>query len=172
MWSEKIRTIPNFPKEGILFRDITPVFADARAFSGLLDELEKHIGDATHIAGIEARGFIVGAALAQRADLPFIAVRKAGKLPCDTITTSYALEYGEATIEIDASALSEGDRVLIVDDLLATGGSALAAASLIEALGATVSSILCAIDLPEIGGSRLLREKGYSFKAIIEFEGH
>ena len=171
-WSDSIRTIPDFPKPGILFRDITPVFSDANAFSQLTDALADLVGDATHIAGIEARGFIIGAPLAQRVKLPFIAIRKAGKLPCDTVTASYELEYGTATIEIDKASLSTGDRVLIVDDLLATGGSALAAISLVEQLGARVSSVLCAIDLPEIGGSTKLREKGYSFEALVSFTGH
>jgi adenine phosphoribosyltransferase len=171
MWSDQIRTIPDFPKPGILFRDITPVFADAQAFSELLDVFETHVGDATHIAGIEARGFIIGAALAQRINLPFVVIRKAGKLPCDTVSESYALEYGEATIELDASALSPSDRVLIVDDLLATGGSALAAISLVEQLGASVSAVVCAIDLPDIGGSTRLRGKGYRFDSLVEFKG-
>ena len=172
MWSDHIRTIPNFPKEGILFRDITPVFAHPHAFSGLISELSEHIGDATHIAGIEARGFIIGAALAQKVGLPFVAIRKAGKLPCETVSAAYELEYGSATIELDASALTKGDQVLIVDDLLATGGSALAAASLVEQLGASVSSVVCAIDLPTIGGSTRVREKGYAFAALVRFEGH
>ena len=171
-WSDVIRTIPNFPKEGILFRDITPVFSNPRAFSELIGEFSKKIGDATHIAGIEARGFIVGAALAHQVELPFVTIRKAGKLPCDTVSASYELEYAEAVIEIDATAIGPQDRVLIVDDLLATGGSALAAISLVETLGASVSSVLCAIDLPEIGGSTKLREKGYSFDALVSFEGH
>ena len=171
-WSDAIRTIPNFPKEGILFRDITPVFTDPRSFSQLLDELAAHVGDATHIAGIEARGFIIGAALAQKVALPFVAIRKAGKLPCDTVRASYELEYGEAVIEVDATVLGPGDRVLIMDDLLATGGSALAAASLVEQLGASVSKVVCAIDLPDIGGSQKLRERGYDFTALVNFEGH
>ena len=172
VWSDAIRTIPNFPKEGILFRDITPVFADPRAFAQLIDELSLRVGDATHIAGIEARGFIIGAPLAERAQLPFVAIRKAGKLPCDTVSASYELEYADAVIEIDATALGPGDRVLIVDDLLATGGSALAAASLVEQLGASVSSVVCAIDLPDIGGSQKLRERGYDFTALVRFSGH
>lgn len=172
MWSDHIRTIPDFPKEGILFRDITPVFSDAAAFSELIDALAALVDDASHIAGIEARGFIIGAALAQRVQLPFVAIRKAGKLPCKTVSESYELEYGSATIEIDASALATGDRVLIIDDLLATGGSALAAVSLVEKLGASVSSVACAIDLPDIGGSARVREKGYRFDALVSFTGH
>jgi len=170
-WSDHIRTIPDFPKKGILFRDITPVFYDVSSFSKLIGTLSEHVGDATHIAGIESRGFIIGAALARHTALPFVPIRKAGKLPCETVSASYELEYGSAMIEIDASALSKADRVLVVDDLVATGGTVLAAASLVEQLGATVSSVLCAIDLPDIGGSTQIRNAGYTFDSLIHFEG-
>lgn len=171
MWSDRIRSIPDFPKPGILFRDITPVFYDVSSFSQLIGDLAEHVGDATHIAGIEARGFIIGAALARHTALPFVPIRKAGKLPCETVSGSYELEYGSATIEIDASALSNGHRVLIVDDLIASGGTTLAAASLIEELGASVCSVLCAIDLPDIGGSKQVRDAGYRFDSLMSFEG-
>lgn len=171
MWSDHIRSIPDFPKDGILFRDITPIFYDVSAFSQLIGELADHVGDATHIAGIESRGFIIGAALARHVALPFVPIRKAGKLPCDTVSETYNLEYASATIELDASALKGGDRVLIVDDLVATGGTVLATASLIEGLGASIASVLCAIDLPDIGGSKRLRAAGYTFGSLISFEG-
>lgn len=170
-WRERIRTIPNFPKPGILFRDITPVFADPGAFDSLLAELEPSAESATHIVGIEARGFLLGAPLASRLGLPFVLVRKEGKLPSEVVSASYELEYGSATIELDRSALREGDRVLLVDDLIATGGTLLAAASLVEQLGASVVRIAAAIDLPDLGGSAQLRDAGYEVVSLVSFSG-
>ena len=142
----KIRTIPGFPKEGILFRDFMPVLADARAFGLLLaDEFDI-------IAGLEARGFLFGPALAARLGKGFIAVRKAGKLPPETVSESYDLEYGQATVEIETNIVHEGSRVLVVDDLIATGGTARAAASLIEKCGGTVAGFSFVMELVGIGG--------------------
>lgn len=152
----KIRTIPGFPKEGILFRDFMPVLADARAFGLLLDALEAALPVAADefdiIAGLEARGFLFGPALAARLGKGFIAVRKAGKLPPETVSESYDLEYGQATVEIETNIVHEGSRVLVVDDLIATGGTARAAASLIEKCGGTVAGFSFVMELVGIGG--------------------
>jgi adenine phosphoribosyltransferase len=151
----KIRTIPGFPKEGILFRDFMPVLADARAFGLLLDALEAALPVAADefdiIAGLEARGFLFGPALAARLGKGFIAVRKAGKLPPETVSESYDLEYGQATVEIETNIVHEGSRVLVVDDLIATGGTA-RAASLIEKCGGTVAGFSFVMELVGIGG--------------------
>lgn len=170
-WRDRIRTVPDFPKPGILFRDITPVFADPDAFAQLLSVLEPFADGATHIAGVESRGFLIGAPLAARLSLPFVLVRKAGKLPCEVVSASYELEYGSASIELDRSALGAEDRVLLVDDLIATGGTLLAAASLVEELGARVSRIASAIDLPDLGGSAQLRGSGYAVSTLVSFSG-
>ena len=143
----KIRTIPGFPKEGILFRDFMPVLADARAFALPVAADEFDI-----IAGLEARGFLFGPALAARLGKGFIAVRKAGKLPPETVSESYDLEYGQATVEIETNIVHEGSRVLVVDDLIATGGTARAAASLIEKCGGTVAGFSFVMELVGIGG--------------------
>jgi len=149
----KIRTIPGFPKEGILFRDFMPVLADARAFGLLLDALEAALPVAADefdiIAGLEARGFLFGPALAARLGKGFIAVRK---LPPETVSESYDLEYGQATVEIETNIVHEGSRVLVVDDLIATGGTARAAASLIEKCGGTVAGFSFVMELVGIGG--------------------
>lgn len=152
----KILTIPGFPKEGILFRDFMPVLADACAFGLLLDALEAALPVAADefdiIAGLEARGFLFGPALAARLGKGFIAVRKAGKLPPETVSESYDLEYGQATVEIETNIVHEGSRVLVVDDLIATGGTARAAASLIEKCGGTVAGFSFVMELVGIGG--------------------
>ena len=141
----KIRTIPGFPKEGILFRDFMPVLADARAFGLLLDALEAALP-------VAADEFLFGPALAARLGKGFIAVRKAGKLPPETVSESYDLEYGQATVEIETNIVHEGSRVLVVDDLIATGGTARAAASLIEKCGGTVAGFSFVMELVGIGG--------------------
>jgi adenine phosphoribosyltransferase len=168
-----IRTIPDFPKPGIMFRDITTLLADAKGLTASVEmiSLRAKAQGAGAIAGLEARGFIFGAAVASMLMLGFIPVRKAGKLPVPTIGVDYALEYGEARLEIDPTLIVPGERIIIVDDLLATGGTALAAAQLLREAGAVVDRALFVIDLPDLGGSAKLRENGIEVEALMEFEG-
>lgn len=165
----RIRAIPDFPVEGILFRDITPLLADAAAFSRALDWLAERAAGADAIAGIESRGFIFGAAVADRLGLPFVPVRKGGKLPSDTLRREYALEYGEASLEIHADALERGRRAAIIDDLLATGGTAEAAARLVLDAGGAVASINVVIELSELGGRARIEPFG-PVNALIAYE--
>jgi adenine phosphoribosyltransferase len=167
----KIRTIPNFPKTGIMFRDITTLLADADGFCEVIDNLAtryKNI-DIDYVAGIEARGFIIGGALAKELGVGFIPIRKKGKLPAKVITQEYALEYGTDTIEIHQDALKKGDKVLIIDDLLATAGTALATCKLIKKVGGEIVSCAFIIDLPELGGKAKLAP--HDVYTIVEFEG-
>ena len=153
-----IRDVPDFPEPGILFRDITPMFQSAEAFDyaiGALSEATNGI-EFDAVAGIEARGFLFAPPMALRLGLPFIPMRKAGKLPCDTHTVSYDLEYGQATLEIHADAISSGDRVLIVDDVLATGGTLAAGSKLVRQAGGTVSAVAVLIELADLGGRSLI----------------
>jgi adenine phosphoribosyltransferase len=169
-----IRTIPDFPQPGILFRDVTTLIGHGAGFAAtvaLLAEQAQALG-AEAIAGIEARGFIFGAAVAARLELPFVPVRKPGKLPVPVLALDYALEYGTSTLEIDPKAVTEGQRVVVLDDLLATGGTALAAVELLRQAGASVSHALFVIDLPELGGGRRLREAGLEVLALMDFPGH
>ncbi|MFA5764009.1 MAG: adenine phosphoribosyltransferase [archaeon] len=167
----KIRTIPNFPKAGIMFRDITTLLADAKGFGEVIDNLVskyKNV-DIDYVAGIESRGFIIGGALAKELGVGFIPIRKKGKLPAKVISEKYALEYGTDTIEIHEDALKKGDKVLLIDDLIATGGTALAAVKLIEKVGGEVVSCAFVIDLPELGGKAKLAPR--DVYTIVEFEG-
>ncbi|MBB5519164.1 adenine phosphoribosyltransferase [Amphiplicatus metriothermophilus] len=168
-----IRTIPDYPKPGIMFRDITTLLADARGFRRAVDELVQPLAGAKidKVAGIEARGFILGGAIAHQLCVGFAPVRKKGKLPYRTISESYALEYGVDEVEIHVDAIKEGDKVLLVDDLIATGGTAGAAIRLIERAGGTV--VLCSfvVDLPDLGGSAKLRAMGKEVVALVQFEG-
>ena len=150
--AQYIRAVPDFPQPGILFRDITPLLAEPTAFTHALDWLTEQCEHADAIVGIESRGFILGAPIAQRLDRPFIPIRKAGKLPADTITRSYDLEYGSATIEMHADALDSGARVALVDDLLATGGTAEASLQLLLQAGAEVSAVVFLIELAALNG--------------------
>ena len=149
-----IAEVPDFPKAGILFRDITPVLANPVAFNQVTDALcgLARLAGATHIAGIESRGFLFGVGVAQRLSLPFVPVRKPGKLPRATRRAEYALEYGTDAVEMHVDAVAPGDRVVVVDDLLATGGTAEAACRLIEACGAHVGAVLVVIELGALGG--------------------
>jgi len=168
-----IRTVPDFPKRGIMFRDITTLLAHGEGLSASVRLISER-ASAEHagaIAGLEARGFIFGAAVATRLELGFVPVRKAGKLPVPTIGIDYALEYGEARLEIDPTLIRPDERVIIVDDLVATGGTALAAAQLLRRAGAIVDRALFVIDLPDLGGARLLRENGIAVEALMQFEG-
>lgn len=168
-----IRTIPDFPHAGILFRDVTTLFADARGFRMAIDQLlNPYAGKRIDkVVGLEARGFILGGAIAHQLSVGFAPIRKAGKLPGAVIAQSYTLEYGEAVMEIHADALSPGEKVLIVDDLLATGGTCAAGIRLCERLGAEVIGCAFVIDLPDLGGRRLLERLGMKVHVLCEFEG-
>ncbi|HSG34317.1 MAG TPA: adenine phosphoribosyltransferase [Sphingomonadaceae bacterium] len=168
-----IRTVPDFPKKGILFRDITTLLASGEGLTAAVEHIAKRANavGAGAIAGLEARGFIFGAAVASLLMLGFVPVRKAGKLPVPTLGIDYSLEYGQSRLEIDPTLIEEGERIIIVDDLLATGGTALAAARLLRQAGAVVDRALFVIDLPDLNGSKLLRENGIEVEAIMQFEG-
>lgn len=168
-----IRTIPNYPKEGIMFRDITTLLKDAEGFKHTMDILVERYKnqDIDIIAGIEARGFILGAVLSHQLGKGFIPIRKKGKLPGKTLSQDYQLEYGTDTIEVHVDAFEKGQKVLIVDDLLATGGTALGAASLVEQAGGVISEFCFVVDLPDLGGGKRLNEKNYKFHTLVEFEG-
>lgn len=169
-----IRTIPNYPKEGIMFRDITTLLKDPTGFKLTIDQLaNKYRGQKIDvIAGIEARGFILGAALAYNLGLGFIPIRKKGKLPGKTVSQSYELEYGTDTIEIHDDALEKGARVLLIDDLIATGGTALGAITLIEKIGGVVHETAFIVDLPELGGAKKIEARGIKVFALCNFDGH
>ena len=169
-----VRSVPDFPAPGILFRDITSLLAHPEGFAATIDHLVEAArpARASAVAGIEARGFIFGAAIAARLGLGFVPLRKAGKLPVATIGVDYALEYGQARLELDPTLVAGGEPVLLVDDLIATGGTALAGAELLRKAGARVDHALFVIDLPELGGGARLRDAGVEPWALIEFEGH
>src|SRR5688572_20078602 len=167
-----IRTISGFPRPGIQFRDITTLLLDAQGFAAAIERLAFRIEDKPDlVAGIEARGFVVAAALAQRLGIGLLLVRKDGKLPGATIAEDYALEYGTDRLAIHVDACAPGKRVLLADDLLATGGTALAAARLIRRAGAEVTEAVFIVDLPELGGGAQLRAAGMEVHALVEFEG-
>ncbi len=170
-----IRSIPDYPKKGIMFRDITTLIKDPVGFRLVIDNLtQRYIkGNIEYdvIVGIEARGFIMGGALSYTLGKGFAPIRKKGKLPGDVISQEYSLEYGTDLIEIHKDALEPGTKVLLVDDLLATGGTALAAAALIEKLGAEVTEMAFIVNLPDVGGEKKLADKGYGIYSLTEFEG-
>ena len=168
-----IRTVPNFPNDGIMFRDVTTLFNNANAFKKVVSQFKDlwREDKVEAIAGIDARGFIIGAALATKLGLPFIALRKEGKLPYKTISEKYDLEYGKASLEIHTDAIQKGDSVLIVDDLIATGGTAIAGVNLIKALGGNIVGCGFIIDLPDFGGAKKLEDSGIKVKSILTFEG-
>ncbi len=148
-----LRDVPDFPRPGVVFKDITPLLADPRAFATVIEALRRrHAGSVDLVAGVEARGFVVGAALAHALGVGFVPVRKAGKLPGETVSISYDLEYGSAEIEVHADAFVGGERVLLVDDVLATGGTAAAAWDLLEQVGADVVGFECVVELAFLGG--------------------
>jgi adenine phosphoribosyltransferase len=169
----RIRTIPDHPKPGVMFRDITTLLLDPAGLRGAVDGLLAAFAGVRvdKVAGIEARGFILGGAVAYRLDAGFVPVRKKGKLPWNTVGQDYALEYGTDRVEIHTDAIAAGDQVLLVDDLIATGGTANAALELIEHTGGKVVGCAFIVDLPELGGSRRLRERGVAVRALCEFEG-
>ena len=168
-----IRTVPNFPNDGIMFRDVTTLFNHAGAFGKAVSQFKDLWREyrVEAIAGIDARGFIIGGALATKLGLPFIALRKKGKLPYKTISEEYDLEYGKASLEIHTDAIQNGDSVLIVDDLIATGGTAIAAVNLIKALGGNIVGCGFIIDLPDLGGAKKLEDSGVKVKSLISYRG-
>jgi adenine phosphoribosyltransferase len=169
-----IRTIPDYPKAGILFRDITTLLGDARAFRQAVDALVQPFAGQKldKVAGIEARGFILGGAAAHQLSAGFVPVRKRGKLPHATRSAEYALEYGTDVIEMHLDAVSPGERVLLVDDLIATGGTALAAVDLLRQAGAAIVGAAFVIDLPDLGGAERLRAAGVPVCVLTGFDGH
>ena len=168
-----IRTIPDFPHEGIMFRDVTTLFADPRGFRIAIDQLlHPYAGQPIDkVVGLEARGFILGGAIAHQLSVGFVPIRKKGKLPGKTIAQDYTLEYGTATMELHDDALTAGEKVLLVDDLLATGGTAEAGIKLVERLGAEVVGCAFVVDLPDLGGRKRLEGLGMSVHALCAFEG-
>ncbi|GJD31944.1 Adenine phosphoribosyltransferase [Methylobacterium adhaesivum] len=171
---ESIRSIPDYPKPGIVFRDITTLLSDPRAFRRAVDALVHPFagGRIDQVAGIEARGFILGGAVAHQLSSGFVPIRKKGKLPHKTVSIAYALEYGTDEMEIHVDAIKPGDRVLLVDDLIATGGTACAAVNLLRRIGAEVVAACFVIDLPEIGGAQKLRDLDVPVRTLMEFDGH
>lgn len=169
-----VRSIPDHPKPGIVFRDVTTLFAHAEGFAQAIEALRaRHAASRVDlVAGIEARGFVVGAALAHALGTGFVPLRKAGKLPAETIGHDYELEYGTDRIEVHVDALRAGQRVLLVDDLIATGGTALAGLELARRLGTELIEACFLIDLPELGGRARLRAAGLESFALMSFEGH
>lgn len=169
-----IRTVPDFPAPGIQFRDITTLLANGEGLAATMKHLARaaELAGAEAIAGMEARGFIFGTGVAVELGIGFIPVRKPGKLPVVTIGVDYALEYGTDRLEVDPTVISAGQRVVIVDDLIATGGTALAAAELLRQAGAVVEQALFVIDLPELGGADRLRQAGITVDALMAFDGH
>jgi adenine phosphoribosyltransferase len=168
-----IRTIPDFPHEGIMFRDVTTLFADPRGFRMAIDQmLHPYAGmRIDKVVGLEARGFIMGGAIAHQLSVGFVPIRKKGKLPGKTLSQDYKLEYGEATMEIHDDAVQPGEKVLVIDDLLATGGTAEAGIKLLERLGAEIISTSFIIDLPALGGRKRLEAMGIDVQVLCEFDG-
>jgi adenine phosphoribosyltransferase len=171
---ESIRTIPDYPKPGVLFRDITTLLGNASIFSRVVDELVLPWTGAgiDRVAGIEARGFILGGAVAHRLAAGFVPIRKKGKLPHTTVRVAYSLEYGIDEMEVHRDSVSPGERLIIVDDLIASGGSAEAAIRLLRSLGAEILAACFVIDLPDLGGSRKLAALGVPVNTLVAFEGH
>ncbi len=169
-----IRTIPNYPKEGIMFRDITSLLKDPEGFQAVINQLTERYKNSPIdvIAGIEARGFILGAALAYNLKKGFVPIRKKGKLPGKTISQSYDLEYGSDTIEIHDDAINPGAKVLLIDDLIATGGTAIGAITLINKIGGSIYETAFVIDLPELGGRQKIEKLGHKVFSVCEFSGH
>jgi adenine phosphoribosyltransferase len=172
--ADSIRTIPDYPKKGILFRDITTLMGDARAFRRAVDELVHPFAGAKidKVAGVEARGFILGGAIAHQLSAGFVPIRKKGKLPHATISVAYSLEYGVDEMEMHKDGVLHGERVILVDDLIATGGTAEGAVKLLTSLGAEVVAACFVIDLPELGGADKIRKLGVPVRTLVQFDGH
>jgi adenine phosphoribosyltransferase len=171
---DTIRTVPDWPTPGVQFRDITPVLQNPKSFRVVIDLFVHRYMDNRPdvIAGIDARGFILGSVLAYELALGFVPIRKKGKLPFKTVSEEYELEYGNATVEMHTDAVLPGQRVLLMDDLIATGGTMMAGKKLIEKLGGTVMEGAAIVDLPELGGSAMLRKSGLLLHTLIDFSGH
>jgi adenine phosphoribosyltransferase len=169
-----IRTIPDYPKSGIMFRDITTLLGDARSFRRAVDELVQPFAGQKidQIAGMEARGFILGGAVAHQLSAGFIPIRKKGKLPHITVSVAYSLEYGVDEMEMHRDAVKPGEKVLLVDDLIATGGTAEGAVKLLRQMGAEIVAACFVIDLPELGGAQKIRDLGVPVRSLVAFEGH
>lgn len=171
-----IRTVPDWPTPGVQFRDITPLLQDAKVFRVLIDAFVHRYMDAARrpdvVAGLDARGFILGAVVAYELNIGFVPIRKKGKLPFTTVEETYELEYGSATVELHTDAVKPGHRVLLIDDLIATGGTMMAGKKLLERLGAQVMEGAAIVDLPELGGSDKLRATGMPLFTLLDFSGH
>ena len=169
-----IRTIPDYPKEGILFRDITTLLGDARAFRRAVDALVQPWAGSKvdKVAGIEARGFILGGAVAHQLSAGFVPIRKKGKLPYDTVRIAYSLEYGLDEMEMHKDAIEPGEKVILVDDLIATGGTAEAATRLLQQIGAEVIAACFIVDLPDLGGRQKIEALGVPVRTLVAFPGH
>ena len=172
--AKAIRTIPDYPKPGIQFRDITTLLGDAKAFRHAVDDLTDPFRKAgiSKVAGIEARGFILGGAIAHQVSCGFVPIRKKGKLPFKRVTIGYSLEYGIDEMEMHEDAVAQGERVILVDDLVATGGTAEAAVKLLQQMGANVLAACFIIDLPDLGGAKKIEALGVPVRTLVSFEGH
>jgi len=173
---DHIRTVPNWPAPGVQFRDITPLLQDAKVFRVLIDAFVHRYMDSHMrpdvVAGLDARGFILGSVIAYELNIGFVPIRKKGKLPFTTVEETYELEYGSATVELHTDAVKPGNRVLLIDDLIATGGTMMAGKKLLEKLGAVVMEGAAIVDLPELGGSQKLRDSGLPLFTLLDFAGH
>lgn len=173
---DHIRTVPDWPAPGVQFRDITPLLQNAKVFRILIDAFVHRYMDPQMrpdvVAGLDARGFILGAVVAYELNVGFVPIRKKGKLPFTTVEETYELEYGSATVELHADAVKPGDKVLLIDDLIATGGTMMAGKKLLEKLGAIVMEGAAIVDLPELGGSQKLKASGLPLFTLIDFGGH
>ncbi|PIF98363.1 adenine phosphoribosyltransferase [Comamonas sp. 26] len=173
---DHIRTVSNWPAPGVQFRDITPLLQDPKVFRVLTDAfVQRYMDPALRpdvVAGLDARGFILGAVIAHELNVGFIPIRKKGKLPFTTVEETYELEYGSATVELHTDAVKPGQRVLLIDDLIATGGTMMAGKKLLEKLGAIVVEGAAIVDLPELGGSKHLKDSGLPLFTLVDFAGH
>jgi adenine phosphoribosyltransferase len=169
-----IRTVPDWPSQGVQFRDITPLLSNPRVFRVLIDQFVHRYFDTrpNAIAGLDARGFIIGSVLAYELNVGFVPIRKKGKLPFTTVQESYELEYGSAAVEMHTDAVRHGERVVLIDDLIATGGTMMAGMRLLQRLGAEVVEGAAIVDLPELKGSQRLRAVGLPLFTLVDFEGH
>lgn len=173
---EHIRTVADWPSAGVQFRDITPLLQNPQVFRVLIDAfVHRYMDPALRpdvVAGLDARGFIIGAVVAYELNVGFVPIRKKGKLPFTTVEETYELEYGSATVELHTDAVTSGQRVLLIDDLIATGGTMIAGVKLLERLGAVVTECAVIVDLPELGGSEKLKALGKPLLTLVDFEGH
>ena len=171
-----IRTVPDWPAPGVQFRDITPLLQEAKVFRVLIDAFVHRYMDPQRrpdvVAGLDARGFILGSVVAYELNVGFVPIRKKGKLPFTTVAETYELEYGSATVELHTDAVKQGDKVLLIDDLIATGGTMMAGKKLLEKLGAIVMEGAAIVDLPELGGSARLKAAGLPLFTLVDFAGH